>query len=39
MRAEDRSEWGVTKTRHGKRNGMENGMKQKICNAIYVYLR
>ena len=30
---------GVTKTRDGKRNGLENGMKRKICNAIYVYLR
>ena len=31
--------WGVTKTRNGKRNGMENVIKRKICNAIYVYLR
>ena len=29
---------GVTKTRNGKRNGMENEMKRKICNVIYVYL-
>ena len=29
---------GVTKTRNGKWNGMENGMKRKICNAIYVCL-
>ena len=30
---------GVTKTWNGKRNGMENGMKRKICYAIYIYLR
>ena len=33
---------GVTKTQNGKwkgkRNGIENRMKRKICNAIYVYL-
>ena len=30
---------GVTKTQNGKRNGMKTGMKWKICNAIYIYLR
>ena len=30
---------GVTKTRNVKRNGTENGMKRKICNVIYIFLR
>ena len=33
-----RLNWSVTKTGNGKRNWLKNGMKRKICNAVYVYL-